>query len=1413
MSGKSGKSNRRGFTLTEVLAVVAVLAIVAALAIPAVVKNWRSAKLTKWDETAREIFLSAQNETSEIKAAGLLQEMVQSESNTATTTTTVQLTSSSENAEAYFPQTRTLLSTAGGSYVLDLNLLTGDVEDVYYSESEGLTPSDIDTMKNDLENSASIASVKNDAVRYAAGIGYYGGAGSSAGADGDSSAVQPECTVVNKEDLYVKLTVPGLDNSVVENPKLISASVKVQGESHTVNSVAKRASQTFTAGGSEQLSETNKNLIASTDAGGTYTLYLLLDSMTDGKSFAGLCPDLVPGDDLTLSLTLKVNGRTIISDRSFAQVNSLFAAKTAESGAVTATYGYVRQLHNLAAYCNVSDTKRESMSGTAVTLRQMQDVDFAALSDKQQLDDGLIMPGNTAATSYAAASVTGAVSGVTLDGDGYVLKNFKITSDDHGYAGLIGRCSLPLKLQNLRVADAAVSGVSGVGTLAGMTQKDTQVSNCRVYLTQHADMSGWMTDHAVTYDTEFAGTAILGGLVGHSAAGTLTIENSCAAVLVTSNYIAGGLVGVSQQSVSVNNSYSSTSVKAKTIAAGFVGKVYKTANITNSFTTASVLSSDTGTSAMAAEFATASSVAITLKNCTAYGLVSTKGTVTYGPLASGSSILPDATCVGLYQSGNTSVSAAYESSVTKKEFSELKTTGSGKTYPYLSTGTFPFTFLTYSLNGKTVTMPYYGDWPEEIKPVSSNTPYGLCYYEQYSDGTLGFFGYDISGNRVNTLDNSKAINPYFIGTNGKSTSNTGYGYGIFTSLSGNGKNIQITVNTRKSSVAGLNLNAGYKISGNLYFCTSDLKSSYHSWDHLASVYDESTKKTYYANPYFGAAIFKTNNNTTEENPLQIRVVEHLNNIDRANTKLSSQYFKQTRDVAATASTGMIDGNSSSFTYNGNNQEISGLVQPLFNVLADGTAVKNITLRNAKVQNENFTTGALAAIAGSSVTNCKVLSSIVSTSLGTNSAAGLIGRTYSTAHIINCSSSDCTVTSANGEASGLISDAQGEILNCQVLAGNISTSGANSAAGLIGRSDGSAVVKNCLSANCTVSSQSGSASGLINYAQGNVVKCYANNKVSLTNPSTTGVAAGFIARSEASIFGSFSCGTVSAGSAGTAVGFYNSGDASTGRVYHCYSIAQVIGGAKQYGFKNPDGVKAEECYWLKQGMFNYAASTANGYGVEVTSAKMKSLSAITENWKWDVDSTTDSDAYYADYTLKTTVAQTHPTSDALKGKAYPYPFIIPNMEFYGDWPVTFGTAGLGAFSIGSYYNSLNYRYYYYMNGALIDISREVPDIDISGEYLSSGNYWGTGVGIIIGDDVKNNPSGWTVSLYRNWNFFSYSCSLSSVISNSLMFSENNVNYYNVSSLWDSVLGIDRVVFQKGTDKYTFTYSNGTFVYTG
>jgi prepilin-type N-terminal cleavage/methylation domain-containing protein len=1342
MSGKSGKSNRRGFTLTEVLAVVAVLAIVAALAIPAVVKNWRSAKLTKWDETAREIFLSAQNETSEIKAAGLLQEMVQSESNTATTTTTVQLTSSSENAEAYFPQTRTLLSTAGGSYVLDLNLLTGDVEDVYYSESEGLTPSDIDTMKNGLENSASIASVKNDAVRYAAGIGYYGGAGSSAGADGDSSAVQPECTVVNKEDLYVKLTVPGLDNSVVENPKLISASVKVQGESHTVNSVAKRASQTFTAGGSEQLSETNKNLIASTDAVGTYTLYLLLDSMTDGKSFAGLCPDLVPGDDLTLSLTLKVNGRTIISDRSFAQVNSLFAAKTAESGAVTATYGYVRQLHNLAAYCNVSDTKRESMSGTAVTLRQMQDVDFAALSDKQQLDDGLIMPGNTAATSYAAASVTGAVSGVTLDGGGYVLKNFKITSD-YGYAGLIGSCSLPLKLQNLRVADAAVSGVYGAGTLAGMTQKDTQVSNCRVYLTQHTDMSGWMTDHAVTYDTEFAGTAILGGLVGHSAAGTLTIENSCAAVPVTSNYIAGGLVGVSQQSVSVNNSYSSTSVKAKTIAAGFVGKVYKTANITNSFTTASVLSSDTGTSAMAAEFATASSVAITLKNCTAYGLVSTKGTVTYGPLASGSSILPDATCVGLYQSGNTSVSAAYESSVTKKEFSELKTTGSGKTYPYLSTGTFPFTFLTYSLNGKTVTMPYYGDWPEEIKPVSSNTPYGLCYYEQYSDGTWGFYGYSKSGNLIDTLDYKNA-----------KTITSAYGYGV-------------AAPAGTANVTGPSIDSGnaVKLDGKMTISsqTTDLypwssaKSDLRIWSGsaLRVIKDTFAGRSVYMNPCFGGAFSLKNVSISQlkSNPiLQIRTTGHLDNIDDTSTYSGQFYLRQTHNITADSDTGMIDGNSHQFTYDGDNYKITGLKKPLFNVLGTTTSVQNILLDEVDISGLSYTAGPLAAIARFEVINCRVISGSIVSTTGNNGAAGLIGVTDSSAYIVNCFSANCRVASKNGYAGGLICNAQGAI-----------------------------------------------------------IKCYANNTVETTSPSAAGSAAGFIADSQASIFSCFSCGTVAAGTNGTAVGFCNTYSYDTGRLYHCYSVARITGGKYQYGFKNLSGRTAEECYWAKQGTYNSNATTGTGYGTVVSFRQMKKLNDITSNWLWD-QGTAVVGSYYDDWTLTTTAAQTHPASTSLSGKAYPYPLMIPNMEFYGDWPDPTLNGSIGA--------------YWYSTSQTSNINGESIDLSGSGEdqiYTNPGDV--AGYGILINDAVKADASNWKVKFNYTYLYDYFSASQTYTLTDFMAATssrneQSNLNFYYFTQYvwWSYIFKYEITVnsfsftYVPTGETYTFSNSNGTFTYT-
>lgn len=1334
MRQRSEKSSRCGFTLTEVLAVVAVLAIVAALAIPALVNSWRSAKLTKWDETAREIFLSAQNETSEMKAAGLLEKISQMKSSSETNSTNIQMLSASETASGFFPQTKTLLSTVGGSYVLEMNLLTGDIVDVYYSEANELTGDDVAVLLGKLDAAVSITSIKNDQIRYTAGIGYYGGTGDSAKNDGIVNAIQPKCMVINKEDLYIKLMIPGLGANAVMDSSLISASVKVQGERHTINGVTTQASQTFTASGSEKFSNANKNVIASTDASGNYTLYLLLDSMTAGKSFAELCPKLVPGDDLTLSLTLWCNGKTLIDNRVFARVNSLFATKSTDgANAVTATYRYVRQLHNLAAYCNVGDMRRENSSDTTFTLRQMQNVDFSDLADNTQIADGFIMPGNTAVDEYTSAAITGIPAEIILDGGGYVLKNFSI-SGTNSYAGLVGSCGSPLILEDLRVADPSVSGTENAGVLAGYLSGTTTVSNCRVYLTpQNTDvkMKNWMTNHTVKAKN-FAG-----GFFGSVASADLTIENSFAALPVFAENNVGGILGALDGGTAmVGDSYTSGRVTAANANAGGVaGAITKgMIFIKDHYFTASDVTAKTSAGAL---IGVVSGASANLTSCTAYGTITTNGAASYGPMiGAGTAVLT--ACTGLFQSGNTAMPNRYEVGVTAQEYSELLKQNGGDTYPYLTSGTFPFAFLTYVQNGKTVTMPYYGDWPEKIMPAAADIPYGLCYYEEYRDGSWGFYGYDKQGGLINTLDYANA----------KTITDT-YGYGVAAptgtkNVTGpvSGWNTHYTLD-EKITIASLKVD--------LYPWTTAIKDfKVWSGDALRNILDAFANRTVYLNPCFAASISLKSVSLSDlkNNPvLQVRTMGHLDNITAASSYSEQYYLKQTHNITVKSDTGMIDGNGHQFTYDGDNNEIVGLTHPLFNVLGGTTPVENIILRDVHIGERNCTAGPLAVVAGSTVTNCRVLSGSVRIESGNNGAAGLIGRTYS-----------------------------------------------------------SAVIRNCFSANCTIIAKNGTASGLIGDAQGQIIKCYANNGVWVTSPSTVGCAAGFIAKSEAYIYSSFSCGTVSAGRNGTAVGFCNTHNVGTGRVFHCYSVTQILDGGYQYGFKNPTGPVAEACYWAKQGNYNSSVSMGAGYGTAVTFRRLKRLSSVASNWIWDAALTTPG-TYYDDWTLKTTAAQTHPNSSSLVGRAYPYPLMIAGMEFYGDWPDSTLQGRIGAYS----YNTDSG-----IRGISIDLSDEGEDET----YNQSGTL--DGYGILISDDVEQDASNWEIAVNytdsSEYFFYSEDYMLSHFIQMTYTaYDTNEIHYYHFSQYpwwaFDKVTVKSFVFTYVPTgETYTFTNSNGIFAYT-
>ena len=164
--------NRRGFTTAELLVVVAIISVLLALAAPNLVQSWKNLQITELDGTAREIFLAAQNELTDKKAAGGLQQLaadssvVQEEEVTQGGVTKTLYYITSETTGDSLDHLSALFSTLPGGSVLYLNPRSGDVTDVYYSKSA----LDHDTVKNLRER---LAGTDDREVRAKLGIGYY----------------------------------------------------------------------------------------------------------------------------------------------------------------------------------------------------------------------------------------------------------------------------------------------------------------------------------------------------------------------------------------------------------------------------------------------------------------------------------------------------------------------------------------------------------------------------------------------------------------------------------------------------------------------------------------------------------------------------------------------------------------------------------------------------------------------------------------------------------------------------------------------------------------------------------------------------------------------------------------------------------------------------------------------------------------------------------------------------------------------------------------------------------------------------------------------------------------------------------------------------------------------------------------
>ena len=530
------KRSRGGFSLTELLTVVAILAVLMAVAIPAVIAISRNLKMRELDDTAREIFLAAQNTLTARKADGTLSD------------------SKGDSVEGqdgwrwlFDGDTEFLLPDGTVEPVVAENHIailyhadSAMVLEVYYGEKSGSFASPgcewatDDIQKGDYSNSR-VQSRNAADMRAEKRIGYYDG-DTDLGRDSVEQLLPPVLEIVNSDELKVIVTVPKAPDYSA-NGVVLTMTVEELGDSGMpTGNTAK-----FTG-------------LSYSPVDGTCEL--VLDSLTEtDKQFKEVCPGITPGANIRVTAKLSApekNGTKYLSASAWKETNSLFAERTGD----TVSVACARHLQNL------EDDFSGFSSDGAVKAEQTGNIDWAETSLTYQ------SIGNTCITSYSG-------NGLEIRG----LNN-----------GLFDFTAENMELTGIRIVNPKINGTGTVGALAN-TASGAIIYDCRVYA---ADLNANGTSNFTTLEKDFVvisrgGT--VGGLVG-SATGC-TITNSFAALSKVEGNTAGGLIG-SASGCTITNCYATAeNLSGSVRSAMFIGSMTG-GNVTRCYAAGNIASA-TGT--------------------------------------------------------------------------------------------------------------------------------------------------------------------------------------------------------------------------------------------------------------------------------------------------------------------------------------------------------------------------------------------------------------------------------------------------------------------------------------------------------------------------------------------------------------------------------------------------------------------------------------------------------------------------------------------------------------------------------------------------------------------------------------------------------------------------------------------------
>lgn len=735
---KNRRKGKAGFTMSELLIVVAIVIVLFAVAVLSLVTIQKNLRQKELDSKAEILYIAAQNRMSELRAGGYesLYQYDENKDNGVAKVGLIPLDAPEEDEEdaitkdtlcyvvsadrvavgkaaaSVLPESSVDAELWNNHWVIEYDPESGSVYGAFYSEEE-ITSGDASTT---LPTYLNRMRVRQTRLHNGAKIGYYGGARVISGT---TDTLKPDISIDNRE----KLTATFYCNNPYADE--LTFNIKVSDGQNEYVKVVKYS----------ELRQLNSK---------TWYYTWVMDSLESEKTrfYNQTDHKLACGTDITVTLSVESQNANVDGKSYTRKTNSLFRYVEG-TPAGTALIAYGRHLQNLDVASHVSNTITSAV--------QVSDLSFA--DDTADNEDWYSFYGDTFTpiTNKNLKSYDGysEVDNVKLYSS---ISNLHIKkAAQNGDAGLFSTFNGEIK--NVTLTGMRIDNVGqNVGALIGSVSDTVKITNTCVYLSsKKGDLADLTTVDSPEKVQPWIEGKIAGGLIGMvTKTGDVTITDSSASTVIRADGgAAGGLIGAMYNAATITDSYADCYLTADRTG-GLIAKAEGGAEVAAKGT------SITLKDFYAAGYQTATGDAFGLvggSNVIATGGYSAcvynveenaKVHSTVNAMGSASNVyyLTDG---GLSGDGTSKWENADQTM--PKTYKELSESGFAKRISEAFTSssgaaTFPYNLmdqgLTYYTYPRLEKLNHYGDWQAEFESGA------LVYYERYADDTYGFYGANLS---------------------------------------------------------------------------------------------------------------------------------------------------------------------------------------------------------------------------------------------------------------------------------------------------------------------------------------------------------------------------------------------------------------------------------------------------------------------------------------------------------------------------------------------------------------------------------------------------------------------------------------------------------------------------------------------